>query len=65
MSVFILESIFIPIPMKISTTIRQTAITAPVSTITNHPTSRRKQTEIVEDYSQVRVYYIFKVFYRN
>jgi len=51
MSKFIFESI----PMKTSTTKRQTSITTPVSSIINNPTSRRKQIESVEDYSQVRV----------
>jgi len=62
---FILKSIkyvvdFLIIPMKTSTTIitRQIPSTTPISSIINYSTSRRRQTEVFEDYSQVRVYYI-------
>ena len=44
--------------MKNSITIRQTSSTTPVSSMFNHSTSRIGQTEVFEDYSQVRVYYI-------
>jgi hypothetical protein len=53
--------------MKTSTitTPRQTLSNTPISSMINYSTSRIRQTEVFEDYSQVRLYYIQSFFYRN
>lgn len=51
---------FLIMSMKSSTTIRQISSTIPAR---SYSTSRIRQNEIFEDYSQVRVYYIQGFFY--
>jgi hypothetical protein len=47
---------FLIMHMKNSTTTHQTLSNTPISSITNYSISRIRQTEVFEDYSQVRVY---------